>query len=530
MSKAKHPEPRATLPLVRCAVYTRKSTDEGLQQEFNSLDAQREAGEAYIKSQAHEGWTCLPDRYDDGGFTGGNMDRPALRRLLADIAAGKIDMVVTYKLDRLSRSLLDFVAMLQTFEQHQVAFVSVTQLFNSATSMGRLMLNVLLSFAQFEREIIAERTRDKIAATRRKGKWTGGHPLLGYDVDPRGFRLVVNEAEAERVRAIFALYLEYQSLLPVVQELERRGWVNKRWRTRKGHERGGQPFTRTSLYRLLTNVAYVGQVKYKDEVHPGEHPAIVDPVIWQRVQALLQSHGPTAKAPVGKGLGALLKGLLRCVPCQAAMTPTHASKRGTKRYRYYVCSSAQKRGWQTCPSKSLPAGEIEQFVVEQIRCIGRDPALLQEVLAQARAQDATRAAALEAEQRGLEKDLAHWHHEVRKLSGQIRPGDDNGPLIARLADLQERIGLVEGRVRKVREQIRAIHTQLIDEDEARLALSCFEPVWQALAPAEQARVVHLLVERVDYDGAQGKVAITFHPPGIKTLADELAWRGKERSA
>jgi site-specific DNA recombinase len=212
------------------------------------------------------------------------------------------------------------------------------------------------------------------------------------------------------------------------------------------------------------------------------------------------------------------------------MTPTHSAKKDTKRYRYYVCSSAQKRGWQTCPSKSLPAGEIEQFVVEQIRCIGRDPALLQEVLAQAREQDSTRAAALEVEQRGLEKDLAHWHGELRRLSGQIRPGDDNGPLIARLADLQERIGLVEGRVRKVREQIRAVHAQLINEDEARLALSCFEPVWQALAPAEQARVVHMLVERVDYDGAKGKVAITFHPPGIKTLADELARRGKERSA
>jgi site-specific DNA recombinase len=343
MRKSLRNEAPPTLPLVRCAVYTRRSTDEGLQQEFNSLDAQREAGEAYIQSQAHEGWTCLPDRYDDGGYTGGNMDRPALRRLLADIAAGKLDMVVTYKLDRLSRSLLDFVAMLQTFEQHQVAFVSVTQLFNSATSMGRLMLNVLLSFAQFEREIIAERTRDKIAATRRKGKWTGGHPLLGYDVDPRGFRLVVNEAE--RVRAIFGLYLEHQSLLPVVQELEKRGWVNKRWQTRKGHERSGKPFTRTNVYRLLTNVAYIGQVKYKDEVHPGEHPAIVDPVVWQRVQALLAGNGRTGRAPVRNQVGALLKGLLRCVPCGCAMTPTHSAKNGTKRYRYYVCSNPKLAVW-----------------------------------------------------------------------------------------------------------------------------------------------------------------------------------------
>jgi len=266
----RHPKKEASvLTLIRCAIYTRKSTEEGLEQEFNSLDAQREAGEAFIKSQASEGWTCLPDRYDDGGFTGGSMERPTLQRLLADIEAGKIDCVVVYKVDRLSRSLLDFAQMMQTFDKHRVSFVSVTQQFNTATSMGRLVLNVLLSFAQFEREIISERTRDKIAATRRKGKWAGGHPSLGYDVDPRGFRLVVNEAEAERVRAIFELYLEHECLLPVVQEPERRGWVSKRWTTPKGRERGGQPFERTSLYRLLTNVPYIGKVRYKDEVHDG---------------------------------------------------------------------------------------------------------------------------------------------------------------------------------------------------------------------------------------------------------------------
>src|SRR6202049_407274 len=202
MTRHTSPAPRATLTLVRCAVYTRKSTEEGLEQEFNSLDAQREAGEAFIRSQRHEGWICLSERYDDGGFTGGNTDRPALQRLLTDIEAGKVDCVVVYKVDRLSRSLLDFAGMMGVFDKRRVAFVSVTQQFNTATSMGRLVLNVLLSFAQFEREIISERTRDKIAATRRKGKWTGGHPLLGYDVDPRGKLLVVNDDEALRVREI----------------------------------------------------------------------------------------------------------------------------------------------------------------------------------------------------------------------------------------------------------------------------------------------------------------------------------------
>jgi site-specific DNA recombinase len=213
MHVANLPHPEKGQGTVRCAVYTRKSTEEGLEQEFNTLDAQREAAEAYVKSQAAEGWACLAARYDDGGFTGGNMDRPALQRLLADIRAGKIDAVLAYKVDRLSRSLLDFAKMMEVFEAHHVSFVSVTQQFNSATSMGRLVLNVLLSFAQFEREVISERTRDKVAATRRKGKWAGGTPLLGYDIDRRAVKLVVNKEEAAQVRAIFALYLEHQGLL-----------------------------------------------------------------------------------------------------------------------------------------------------------------------------------------------------------------------------------------------------------------------------------------------------------------------------
>jgi site-specific DNA recombinase len=318
-------------------------------------------------------------------------------------------------------------------------------------------------------------------------------------------------------------------LLPVVQDLERRGWVNKRWTTRKGRERGGQPFERTSLYRLLTNVAYIGKVRYKDEVHDGEHSGIVEPAVFQRVQSLLQRNGQTRGAPVRNKFGALLKGLLRCVPCGCAMTPSHTTRNGTKRYRYYVCSSAQKRGWDTCPSKSIPAAQIEEFVVGQIKCVGQDQALLREVLAQAHQQDEARTSELEAEQRSLEKDLAGWHAELHKLSGQLRPGDDNGSIISRLADLQERIGLVEGRMRKVREQIQTVQQQLLDEEETAVAMSVFDPVWEALTPREQARVVGLLVERVDYDGADGKVSITFHPTGIKALAQQLADQRRERS-
>jgi site-specific DNA recombinase len=528
-----HPSKKvaATLPLVRCAIYTRKSTEEGLEQEFNSLDAQRESAEAFIRSQAHEGWTCLPERYDDGGFTGGNMERPALKRLLADIQAGKVDCVVSYKVDRLSRSLLDFAKMMETFEQHGVSFVSITQQFNSATSMGRLVLNVLLSFAQFEREIIAERTRDKVAATRRKGKWAGGTPLLGYDLDPRGGRLLVNDQEASRVRAIFEMYLEHQALLPVVQELERRGWVGKRWQTRKGRVRGGRPFTKTSLYRLLTNVAYAGKVRYKDEVHPGEQPALIDPDTFGRVQALLRCHGPEIGAPSTHRFSSLLKGLLRCVPCGCAMTPAHSTRKGSRRYRYYTCVNAQKRGWQSCPSKSIPAAQIEQLVLAQIHQMDHDPQVLHPVLAQARQEDDAHLAELESERGALERDLLRGQGEVRKLLAEMGAGTLGGGVVSRLAELQERVGQVEQRIARLRAQMEAVRQERLDEAEAARALAGLAPAWGRMTPQEQRRVVRLLVSQVDYDGAQGKVAITFHPLGLKTLAGErLGHSSEEQSA
>jgi site-specific DNA recombinase len=528
MTKTKPTRPATTT--VRCAIYTRKSTDEGLEKEFNSLDAQRESGEAYIRSQQHEGWECVADRYDDGGFTGGNMDRPALKRLLADIEAGKIDSVVVYKVDRLSRSLLDFAKMVETFDRHHVSFVSVTQLINTSTSMGRLMLNVLLSFAQFEREIISERTRDKIAAARRKGKWSGGMPLLGYDVDPRGSKLIVNQDEAARVRAIFELYLEHQSMIATIQELDRRGWLNKRWTTRKGPERGGKQFTKTSLHKLLTNITYLGKLRYKDEIHAGEHAAIVGADVWQRAQAILGRNGRTGGSAVRNKFGALLKGLLRCVPCGCAMTPTHATKEGTKRYRYYVCGNAQKRGWHACPSKSIPAGEIERFVVEQIKCIGRDPEMLRETIAKARSLGHAQVEELESERDRLARELTQWNNEIRGLLQQIVPSDGDTPATARLADLQERIRLAERRTTEIREQVIVLRRSIVDEREVATAMSVFDPVWDSLTPREQARVVQLLVERVDYNGATGKVSITFHPSGIKTLADELAANISEDAA
>ncbi|MDR2799741.1 MAG: recombinase family protein, partial [Desulfovibrio sp.] len=348
---------------IRCAIYTRKSTEEGLEQEFNSLDAQREAAEAYIVSQRSEGWECLPSRYDDGGFTGGNVDRPALQRLLADVDANRVDCVVVYKVDRLSRSLLDFSKLMDSFDKHGVSFVSVTQQFNTTHSMGRLTLNILLSFAQFEREIIAERTKDKMSAARRKGKWVGGIPMLGYNIAPDGGKLLVNPEEAVQTRALFTLYLERESLLEVCGECDLRGWRTKEWKSAKGRVHGGKPYTKNDLQRLLRNVIYLGKVEYEGRIYEGEHEAIVDEDTWERVQKLMTRNWRTGGKEVRNRYGALLRNLLRCAPCGSGMTHTISTKNG-KSYRYYVCSNAQKRGRKACPTPPLNAHEIEQAVVD----------------------------------------------------------------------------------------------------------------------------------------------------------------------
>jgi len=500
----------------RCAIYTRKSTEEGLDQDFNTLDAQREAAEAFIQSQRAEGWEVLPDRYDDGGFSGASIERPAFKRLLGDIEGGKVDSVVVYKVDRLTRSLLDFARIVEIFDRHHVAFISVSQQFNTATSMGRLILHTLLSFAQFEREMIAERTRDKMSAARRKGKWVGGMPVLGYDVAPGGGRLIVNEAEAAQVREIFETYLREQSLAATVAELKGRGWTMKSWTTKKGREHPGRPFDKSNLFGLLSNVIYTGQVNHKGTLYPGEHPALVDEPIWRKVQEVLRHNGRTGGSSVRNKYGALLKGLLRCTPCAAAMVHSYSVK-GTKLYRYYVCGRAQREGWTSCPSKSIPAAEIERFVVDRIRALGQDEGLLDETLRQARSQGASQVEALEAEQEALLADLKRVNVEIRRT---LQASNGANVDADRLASLEDQVRIVEGKLAGGRERLETAREQMVDEQDLASALSLFDPVWNALFPREQARIIGLLLEHVGYDGAAGTLALTFRPTGITTLARE----------
>jgi DNA invertase Pin-like site-specific DNA recombinase len=320
---------------VRCAIYTRKSTDEGLEQEFNSLDAQREACEAYITSQRHAGWVAVPDMYDDGGLSGGSMERPALQRLLTNIKAGKVQIVVVYKVDRLTRSLADFAKIVDVLDAHKASFVSVTQQFNTTTSMGRLTLNMLLSFAQFEREIAGERIRDKIAASKAKGMWMGGTVPLGYDAQER--KLIVNPAEANTVRLIFQRYLELGSVTLLCAELDRRNIRSKRRVSSTGRVAGGQKIYRGALYLILQNKLYRGEVMHKGKAYPGQHDAIVDLALWQNVQDRLAGNRNDRAIGVGAEEPSLLSGLIYDSDGNR-MSPTHAVKKG-KRYRYYVSAS-----------------------------------------------------------------------------------------------------------------------------------------------------------------------------------------------
>jgi DNA invertase Pin-like site-specific DNA recombinase len=426
-----------TKPIVRklrCAVYTRKSSEEGLEQEFNSLHAQRESCEAYIASQRSEGWVVVRDQYDDGGISGGTLERPGLKRLLADVEDGLVDVVVVYKIDRLSRSLMDFSKLVEVFDRNGVTFVSVTQSFNTTTSMGRLTLNILLSFAQFEREVTAERIRDKVRASRMKGMWMGGVPPLGYEVKDR--KLVIKEADAATVRWIFARFIEIGSGTELTRELTARGVKTSR----------GNRIDKKFIYRMLNNRAYIGEAVHKGDSYPGEHNAIIDRVVWDKVHSILTESPRKRAARARADTPALLKGLLYG-PDGAAFSPTHTRKKG-KLYRYYVSQSVLKHGAGSCPVGRVPAGQIEAAVIDQLRAVFRQPEIVAGTWKAARAQD-----------------------------GEITEAD------------------------------------------ARDALTRLDPFWDELFPGEQARIVALLVERIDI-GIDG-LNVHLRMDGLTGLAQEM---------
>lgn len=352
-------------PRLRCAIYTRKSHEEGLELEYNSLDAQYDSAVSYIHSQKAEGWTVVEKRYDDGGYSGGTLERPALKSLLADIRAGEVDVVVVYKIDRLSRSLFDFAKLIEIFDQHSATFVSVTQNFNTTTSMGRLTLNILLSFAQFEREVTGERIRDKFAASKKKGMWMGGVPPLGYDVKDR--KLVINTQEAKIIRFIFEQYLRHGSAITLVKELDERCYRTKSWVTLEGKKRVGKKIDAASIYKILRNQLYTGKIHHQGMYYPAEYDGIVSQEMWEAAQKT------TSKAISGSLRGhkrTELPFLLRGVIFDQrghAMTPQYTRKNRGKYYRYYVSTHALKYGYSSTDLRSIPAEEIEPIIIAQLR-------------------------------------------------------------------------------------------------------------------------------------------------------------------
>jgi DNA invertase Pin-like site-specific DNA recombinase len=370
---------------VRCAIYTRKSTEEGLDMEFNSLDAQREACASYIASQRHEGWIAIDGFYDDGGFSGGTMERPALSRLIEDIKLGLVDTIVVYKVDRLSRSLTDFAKLVDVFDQHKVSFVSITQQFNTTTSMGRLTLNILLSFAQFEREVIGERIRDKFAASKRKGMWMGGVTPLGYEVRDRN--LHIRDEDARSIRIIFESFLSLKSVSQVTTEIRQLGIVSRRRMTRTGRAYGGAPLDRGSVYKILNNPIYIGKIRHHGQLYDGRHPAIISQEVWDRAHELLQD-SPRLRAPNEKRKSpAVLCGVLKCGGCMSSMTPVHTKKPDGKLYRYYSAIRHLKGGCGHCEVKRVPAREIEALVLLELQTIFMAPEMILDVWRAAVRQD-----------------------------------------------------------------------------------------------------------------------------------------------
>ncbi len=508
-------------PPIRCAIYTRKSTSEGLEQEFTSLDAQREACLSYITSQKGEGWLALPEVYDDGGFTGANLDRPALQKLLSDIRDGRIDCVVVYKVDRLSRSLLDFTRLLELFEQHTVAFVSVTQAFNTNSSMGRLTLNVLLSFAQFERELISERTKDKMAAARKKGKWVGGQPILGYTVDQATKKLLVQDQEAALVRRIFERYLADRSLLAVTKWLNSQDLTTKRHITRKGKRLGGVPFKITHIQALLKNVLYTGQVAYNGQRYPAEHDPIVSPELFAKAQAVLAENRQIRRlASNTKQFGLLMQRLV-CQACQCAMFHTYTAK-GQRRYRYYVCTNAQKRGYDGCPTRSVNAQAMEEAVVACLQQLAQQPQGQAQALERLNADLKRQATRLTQQIEQAEKRAQSLRKDIERVKGDLSAGrGEEASLQASLRSLTTALEDGERALSELRVASTQAHEQQVGQQELQEALIVASPAWETLFPQLKRRVLERLLDRVEYDGATKRLALILSAKGVRLLRAEL---------
>ena len=477
--------------LTRCAIYCRVSSDDGLSQAFTSLDAQQAAGESFVASQKERGWTVIPEKFHDGGYSGGTMERPALKKLIERIEAGQVEAVVVYKLDRFTRSIRDFGKLADVLEKRKVALVSVTQSIDTGTSMGRLMMHVLLSFAAFERELASERTRDKIALQRQRGRWSGGRPPLGYDV--RNSELVINATEASVVRSLYGKYLELGSLSCVLEWAYDKGITNKSWISASGQSQGGARFVKSTLSQLLSSPVYIGLIPHHHQTFEGVHVPIIDQEVFRRVQERLAENATCGPSLVRNRYGGLLKGILHCGCCGKPMvhTTTSTMKRGAVRtdYRYYVCPKRQSISAQRCPGRSVQASQVEDFVLDKVRDVFSTPEMVGTVLdiARARAEERMR------DLRSREALLAAALHDI--VAGLASPGDRTR------SEIEREISLVRAEAKRASESMPR-------REEVQGSLQEFDGLWATLSPGERARVIGLVVQRVTFDATKGEITIT----------------------
>ena len=486
----------------RCAVYTRKSTEKGLEQEYNSLDAQRESAEDFIKSQKNNGWQLLPEHYDDGGYSGGTTERPALKRLMEDIKAGGIDIIVVYKLDRLSRSLLDFMNLAEFFEQHNVSVISVTQDINTSTSSGRMMLNILMTFCQFEREILVERIKDKIAGAKRRGKFCGGVPVLGYSVEDK--RLMINSTEAKLIREIFTTYTKLGSGFNVARILNNKGCHTKSWTSKKGKFYSGRKFAPKDIYRVLNNPLYIGMVQHNGNIYDGEQEAIIDKKLWDKAQYLLQEN---SKCPSGESKNSLVspfKGLLVCGYCGGAFGITYTKKKN-RRYMYYICIKDNDRVEHECPLSRFSAGNLDKIILQQLSRIFKSPAMLMKTYRELEK--------LKKEQRAkLLKRFSELKTEQDEVCKQLRAGGDVAILTPRYTELANSRDEVQRELESIGE--------IYSTDNLAETCGSIEAIWEELFPAERYKLAHIcLLIKITLFSDHILMDIKHH--GLKSLIGEL---------
>ncbi len=498
-----------TKPIRWCAIYTRKSTDENLNSDFTSLDAQRESCESLIKSRKEEGWQLYPERFDDPAYSGGNINRPGLQKLLALVRQGKIQVVVAYKYDRLSRNIKDFVRILDLFDKYGAAFVSVTQQFDTSTSIGRIFQTMLMGFAQFERELVSERTRDKRAAMIQKGKWPGGMPIIGYDVDSNTKKLAVNRSETKQAKDQFLFYLKEKSLGRAAKLLNEKAYRLKKWNNKEGVEKGGGRYNKSNLVNILRNPLYVGKLRYKDKLFKGEHTALIEEDLFNRVQKLLNQNNGTHHSANQDKHEFLLKGLVRCQVCGSTMTSNFAYSKGEK-YFYYKCVKVNKFGKEACPVKSAPAKELESLIVKRLSFLGQNKKLVERIVKEAQESSVKAFGSLRGDRKRIQEDIRRVDDKAQKLMSALGTSK-NRFVMEKLDELETSKQKAEERLAEINLTIQKLEGQVIDAEIIRKNLKQFEVVIEKLTANEKKDLLRLLIKEVIYDQTQSKIKLTLRP-------------------